>query len=341
MNDLKHNALKYYPVLLALIITACGLDGRKVEREEELNQAFSDEEYLLYLPEIRTYNRANAIVHEPDTALTTQLKPTMKFVAGPVGEIGLRIFKPDTINAVVVSIHGGGWENGMAQFDDAFNDEMARTCKVAVVSVDYHLVTSENPFPTCINDCKAAATWVVNNSKSEFGTDKIIISGGSAGGHLAALTTIYIRDSLNAIDQVIGVNLMYGMFDLSRTPSNRMASDSAYLISSHVLEYIYRDGPFRGWSPEELRSPHYSPLYADLHNLPPVLFTVGTADPLVDDTFFMERRWKLAGNKTLLTVYPECPHAFNKLPIKIASVANKKIFQWIMNLSGEKVLETQ
>src|SRR5256885_4714701 len=102
---------------------------------------------------------------------------------------------------------------------------MARSCKAAVVSVDYRLAP-EYPFPACIEDCKAAAKWLVDNAKKEFGTDKLFISGASAGAHLAALTALYIRDSLHAIDKVKGLNLIYGCYDLARTPSCRKSTDS-------------------------------------------------------------------------------------------------------------------
>ena len=123
----------------------------------------------------------------------------------------------------MLDIHGGGWCEGSALSDAQANDAMARTCKVAVVSVDYRLAP-ENPFPACIYDCEAAAKWLLNNCKTEFGTDKIFISGGSAGGHLAAVTTLYVRDSLHAIDKVKGVNLVYGVYDLGSTPSHRLGN---------------------------------------------------------------------------------------------------------------------
>ena len=88
---------------------------------------------------------------------------------------------------------------------------MARTCKVAVVSVDYRLAP-ESPFPACINDCKAAAKWLVNNTMKEFGTDQLFISGASAGAHLTAVTTLYIRDSLHAIDKVKGCKSYLWLF---------------------------------------------------------------------------------------------------------------------------------
>lgn len=313
-------------------------------------QTNSNEDYSAWLPEVRAVNQQlarmpqgvtlltkaglsaarNAMV--PDSSVKTRLQPAVKYIPGPAGKLALRIFKPDTIRAVVLDIHGGGWCLGTAASDDIQNDIMARTCKVAVVSVDYRL-TPENDFPACINDCKAAAKWLVNNAMAAFGTDKLFISGASAGGHLSAVTTLYIRDSLYAIDKVKGVNLMYGCFDLSRTPSCRMITDSAFPPKKFIDDTW--ELAFHGWSQEKLRNPQYSPLYADLKNLPPALFTIGAIDPLIDDTYFMEARWRLAGNKTFLAVYPESPHGFNYIPTQMTSAANEKIFQWIIALCEE------
>lgn len=307
------------------------------------------ENYDAFIPEVIFFNKMLLKSQQPGTVLTreglekernlmkniapakTILLPTQKIIAGPEGNIRLVIFKPDTIRAVVLDIHGGAWSVGTPENDAALNDEMARTCKVAVVSVDYRLAP-DSPFPACIEDCKAAARWLVNNAKSEFGTDKLFISGASAGGHLSAVTAIFIRDSLHAIDKVKGVNMLYGCFDLGRTPSNRQVSDSAVMLNKKSIEESIQL-VFGGWSMEKLQQSEFSPLYADLRGLPPALFTVGTADPLLDDTFFMEDRWRSAGNKTFLAVYPECPHAFNFFPTKMTKAAHERMFNWIKELS--------
>jgi acetyl esterase len=294
-------------------------------------QTNANEDYSAYLPEVRAFNAHPEMAHPPDTAAKTIIKPSLKYIQTPAGNLALRIFKPDTIRAVVLDIHGGGWAGGNAAMFDNQNDEMARICKVAVVSVDYRLAAPENPFPACITDCNAAAKWLVNNAIKEFGTDYLFISGASSGAHLAATTALYIRDSLHAIDKVKGVNLISGCFDLSHTPSSRMATDSTLILRKGVIEAIWEQ-VFHGWSKEQLQNPQYSPLYAHLENLPPALFTIGTADPLIDDTYFMEARWRLAGNKTFLAMYPESPHAFNLFPTKMAIAANKKVFQWISGL---------
>ena len=332
-----------HPALILCLALLINFSNASFAQESNVN-----EDYSSYLTEIRAFNKILAQSPQPKTILTkegledtrkmmmafvnqkTILQPTIKTITGPAGEIKLTVFKPDVVRAVVLDIHGGSWIMGSPLADAVFNDGMARTCNVAVVSVDYRLAP-EFPFPACIEDCKATAKWLVNNAKSEFGTDKLFISGASAGGHLAALTTIYIRDSLKAIDKVKGVNLVYGAFDLGKTPSLRSVSDSTLILfKENVAETMQL--VFPGWTEEKKQDPKYSPLYADLKKLPPAFFTIGTIDPLIDDTYFMETRWRNAGNKTFLAVYPECPHAFNAFPTKIAKVANERMYSWINKL---------
>ena len=311
-------------------------------------QTNANEDYSAFLPEVRAFNKELSQMPQGASILTReglsaarnsmgaggdvkpQLQPSVKYIPGPGGRLALRVFKPGTIRAVVFEIHGGGWSVGTAASSDIHNDLLARTCNVAVVSVDYHLAP-EHPFPASINDCKAAAKWLVNNALKEFGTDQLFISGASAGAHLSAVTALYIRDSLHAIDKVKGLNLIYGCFDLSRTPSCRMATDSTPILGKRYMDETFQL-VFHRLSKEQLRDPKYSPLYADLKNLPPALFTIGTADPLIDDTYFMEARWRLAGNKTFLAVYPEGSHAFNFFPTQMAKAANEKMYQWIIGL---------
>jgi len=305
------------------------------------------EDYSAYLNEVRNFNKFIRQMPPSQSVLTKEgleksrksmkgyinanavKKSTIKNIPGPGGNIPLMIFKPDTVRAVVLDIHGGGWVVGEPANDAEFNDELARTSKVAVVSVDYRLAP-EFPFQACIDDCKAAAKWLLSNSMKEFGTDKIFLSGGSAGGHLAAVTTLYIRDSLKAIDKVKGVNLVYGVYDLDRTPSHRQATDTSMLTKRDMDEIFQL--VFKGWTKQQLENPAYSPLYADLHGLPPALFTVGALDPLADDTYFMEARWRMAGNKTFLAVYPESGHGVDLFPTQMGRTAKKKMIQWIGDL---------
>ena len=108
-----------------------------------------------------------------------------------------------------------------------------------------------------------------------------------------------------------GANLMFGAYDLAGAPS-RSRFDGRGLIL---------DGPSIGIAVDmfvpdasKLRDPDVSPLYADLSDLGPALFTVGTLDPLLDDSLFMYARWLAAGNAAEIEIFPGCPHGFQGLP---------------------------
>ena len=72
------------------------------------------------------------------------------------------------------------------------------------------------------------------------------------------------------------------------------------------------------------KQPDVSPLYADLRNMPYARFSVGTMDPLLDDSLFMHARWLAAGNQASLEVYPGGTHGFPGNPTALEHVPAKQ-----------------
>lgn len=103
------------------------------------------------------------------------------------------------------------------------------------------------------------------------------------------------------------------------TPSTRNWGELPnYVLTTRLMKW-FNDN----YAAIEIQAdPDVSPLYADLSALPPALFTIGTQDPLLDDSLFMHARWLAAGNAAELAIYPGGIHAFNAFPIKIAGEAN-------------------
>lgn len=239
-------------------------------------------------------------------------------ITGPAGPLGLRIFAPGKIDGVYFHIHGGGWVVGSADGQDKLLENIANHCNLAVVSVEYRLAP-EHPYPAGPDDCEAAAVWVLQNAKREFGTERIFIGGESAGGHLAAVTILRMRDK-HGYTGFAGANLVFGVFDLGLTPSAANWGSEPLILSTPMMRWFIDHFV----ASDKVRSPDVSPLYADASNLPPALFTIGTLDPLRDDTLFMYARWIAGANKAELAVYPGGAHGFTLLPTQMARAARAR-----------------
>ena len=244
----------------------------------------------------------------------------------PGGEIGLRMFVPPNPRGVYLHLHGGGWVVGSAFELDPKLEAVATDTNSVAISVEYRLAP-EFPFPTALDDCEAAAQWVLENSEEEWGVRGLVIGGESAGGHLSATTALRIRDRLEMLDRLVGLNLVYGVFDLSMTPSQRRGVNLP-LIPTEELRWFYRHFLQSGEDPKD---PKISPLYADLEGLPPSLITVGTNDPLLDDSLFMAARLRSAGCDVALDIYPEAIHAFTVLPGAAGQIANLRADNFIIS----------
>ncbi len=244
-------------------------------------------------------------------------------IPGPAGPIGLRVFVPDEPRGVYLHLHGGGWVLGGAHHQDPRLELLADTCEVAVVSVDYRLAP-EDPYPAGPDDCEAAAVWLADTAADEFGTDRLLIGGESAGAHLAAVTLLRMRDR-HDFTGFLGANLVYGAFDLRLTPSARHWGDRRLVLDTRTMQWFIDH-----FVPPDLRDdPDVSPLLADLRDLPPALFTVGTEDPLLDDTLLMAARWTAAGNEAISAVYPGGAHAFDAFPTDLGRSALLRMHAFI------------
>lgn len=252
------------------------------------------------------------------------LLPQARTIAidGPDGSIPVRVIAPDGESAgVFLHIHGGGWTLGDHDGQDPLLEQTARDTGLTVLSVGYRLAP-EHPYPAGPDDCETVALWLRSEqARAAVGeTGRLAIGGDSAGAHLAALTLLRLRDRHGITDAFGAAVLRYGCFDLSMTPSQRLWGDRNLVLSEPITRW-FADQFLPGLDSEQRRHPDISPLFARLRDLPPAIFTVGTLDPLLDDTLFMEARWRAAGQATELQVWPQAPHGFLSLPMTVTDIA--------------------
>jgi acetyl esterase len=244
--------------------------------------------------------------------------PAEKVIAEAAGrQVPVRITLPQTEapRGVYLEIHGGGFYMSRAERSDYRNRGIADAAGVAVVSVDYRLAP-ENPWPAAPDDCETAALWLLDGMEGRFGTSRVAIGGGSAGANLA-MTTLFRLRAKGLLGPFVGASLLYGAFDLSlQTPAARQFADEYYL-KAYVPEG------------QDRTDPDISPLFGDLHGLPPALLSVGALDPVLEDTLLMAMRIAAAGGEVDLRVYPESPHGFTGMPTAMARAANEDIDTWL------------
>jgi acetyl esterase len=234
------------------------------------------------------------------------------------GGVAVRIIDAPAAAGVYVYFHGGGWTVGRSDIQDSMLERLVDATGLTVVSVEYRLAP-EHPFPAPLDDCEAATRWAASQ---EFGA--LHLGGESAGANLALAVALRLRERPAALP-VSGLNLRYGAYDLTLTPS--AANYGAVgTLTTPALEMFYAcyeaDAAAR-------RNPEISPLYADLRGLPPALLTVGTSDPLLDDSLFLHARLLAAGGSSELHVHPGGMHMFDTFPITIASAANAAITEFL------------
>lgn len=149
---------------------------------------------------------------DPVDELAVQLEPTRRLIykTTPQKPLLLHVFEPEGFSktdkrAAFVTIHGGGWRGGVPRRMYPFADYFAKLGMVGI-SVEYRLATQKpvagglTPFD-CVHDVKSAIRFLKANA-AMFGIDpdKIVVSGGSAGGHLAVATALFEAENDPADD---------------------------------------------------------------------------------------------------------------------------------------------
>ncbi|MFB7244160.1 alpha/beta hydrolase [Streptomyces populi] len=264
---------------------------------------------------------------KPDAALLAALRrnrlggdtPPVRLPHGQDRVVGdgvrVRVFVPDRVDGVYLHIHGGGWAFGSADGQDERLWSLAGRARLAVVSVDYRLAP-EHPFPAGPDDCEAAARWLVRHAAAEFGTERLLIGGESAGAHLSLVTLLRLRDRHGIVGAFRAAHLLFGPYDLSMTPSQRSFGTRRLLSNTETLRQTYELFT-PGMGAEQRRDPEVSPLFADLGGLPPARIVVGGEDPLLDDSLFLARRWRAAGAPARLGVVAGAMHGFTLFPLTV------------------------
>jgi epsilon-lactone hydrolase len=225
-----------------------------------------------------------------------------KTIAGVPTDIITPLSMPEANrDLVLINLHGGGFNSDSGSQIEG--DPIANLAKIKVVGVYYRLAP-ENPFPAAVDDVIAVYKELLKTHKPH----NIGIFGTSAGAILSAEVAVRIKQLNLPLPAALGV--FSGLADFSRP------GDSWQLFTLNgfpgALKPTYPDKPsddqYAGKT--DKKNPVLSPLFADLHGMPPTLLVTSTRDILLSGTTIYHRALLNAGDDAQLVVFEALPHAF-------------------------------
>ena len=243
-----------------------------------------------------------------------------------IGELPVRLYRPAPGPApLVVYLHGGGWTIGSLDSHDRVCRRLAEGSGAAVLAVDYRLAP-EHPWPASVDDTVAALRWVASApddlapgdlAPDELAPDPlgqapsaIAVAGDSAGGTLAALACLRLRDEDPRAQPDLQV-LLYANTDLTGSQPSMREKATGWGLDAATVRFFNTQ-----WVPDRARwsDPAVSPLHApDLSGLPAALIVSAEHDPLRDESEAYARRLREAGVQVELRREPGLVHGFMTL----------------------------
>lgn len=253
---------------------------------------------------------------EESRAAAIGYKPTkIEYVAGLNGapDVELRIFgalgglqKP-----ALFHIHGGGYLFSAAEGNDDRNWIIAQQNDCVVVSVNYRK-SPEATFPLPLEDCYAGLSWMHNHADEiSIDASKIVITGDSAGGGLAAATALMAHDIGDI--KLAGQVLIYPMSDYRTGGPDEISPNPT--TGHYVWKRNYNQFGWKGYRGDydlaDAENGYFSPtLRQNLSGIPPVYIATGALDLFLEENLDYATRVSKAGVPMELHVYPGAVHSF-------------------------------
>jgi monoterpene epsilon-lactone hydrolase len=201
---------------------------------------------------------------------------------------------------VALYLHGGAYLFGSPETHRPAMMASAQALNAPVFGLDYRLAP-EHPFPAAADDAAQAYEWLL----AQHPQAQIILMGDSAGGGLAIATALYARD--RGLRPPAALIAFSPYCDLAVTGASIEANARSCAMLTpqgiRAAASMYLGGA-------DPRDPRASPLYADLHDLPPMLLFASQHEILRDDTLRLSERAIRAGVSVEVIMRERLPHVW-------------------------------
>jgi epsilon-lactone hydrolase len=221
----------------------------------------------------------------------------------------------------ILYIHGGAYLFCSSRDYRDLASRIARASSARALVLDYRLAP-EHPFPAALDDSVAASHFLLAQGLEP---SHIALVGDSAGACLALNTVTAARAA--GLPTPAAVACISPWVDLE---CNGPTMITKATVDPVCTQDSLRDQARQYLNGKDPKSPQVSPLYADLHNFPPLLIQVGSEETLLDDAHRLDQQARSAGVSSTLHIYPGDPHIFpifsTFLPESLAAISENSQF---------------
>lgn len=262
---------------------------------------------------------------ELPSGFTSQLNVVYTKVDDWEGKMDLYLPNSSKPTPVVINIHGGGWNHGVKESQTGFNTFFK--VGFAVANIEYRL-TGQATAPAAVDDARCALIYLIKNAAAlNIDVNKIVVMGGSAGGHLALMAGMLGNDhrfdgNCPGVENVKVAAIIdkYGITDVwdwGYGPNKTSKSATAWLGK---------------YAKDEKFAASVSPLSYVSKNTPPVFIVHGDADPTVpyQQSVDFHKKLEAAGVKTEFITVPGGLHG--KFEKEKNSEINKEIIAFLKSV---------
>jgi len=256
------------------------------------------------------------------------------YVDGPAGPIRTRLYQPEHAagNGAVFYIHGGGWFNCDVDTHDRMLRLLAFESGVSVFGVDYRL-SPEHVFPAALEDCQATWAWFTSHAATFGISDRIILSGDSAGANIAMALNLIARDTGTFAPAAAAY--LYGAYAPGlQTESRARYGTGPYGLTAARMDWYWANylGPLIGAPP-----PLAALLDADVHGLPPHYISYARCDVLSSENHLMAEKLRAAGVSVTEQEWPTATHGFLQMTrdVQVARDAVGAAAAWVKGQVGK------
>ena len=207
--------------------------------------------------------------------------------------------KDERRTGVILYLHGGGYTCGSLEYAKGFASTLATECGVRVFCAAYRLAP-EHPYPAALEDAMESYEYLL---KKGYPARQILLCGESAGGGLIYALCLKLKE--------LGRPLPCGLVGISPW-TDLTSSGASFETNRDVDPSMTREllTFYAGCYTQTPEDPLCSPLFGDLHGLPPSLLFVGGDEVMLDDTRMLHEKLLKSGCRSKMHIAPERWHAY-------------------------------